>query len=175
LQQNAVSFYNDLIVLLCAERGTKFSTYSALVTQRNCITVREVELPSGAVVVLATCNDGNTYQLFAGTQDGSITAQAITQPLPLPTQLPNRKQWGQLKVFNRMWVDGKDITNFQVSYSVDGGPYSKPVALANHNMIGLRGKQIQILFTHSVAAAAGVTPMITYVNIYDWEFAGLQR
>jgi len=173
IQQNAANVYNDLVLMLSAARGPRFSSYSALVTGRHLIAIREVELPSGMITVLATCDDKNTYQLFSGTQDGSVVAQAVSQPLPMPQQI-DRSVWNQRKEFISMWVDGVDLSNFQVSYSIDGMPFSKPVALANNNLIGLHGKRLQIQFTHSVASSAVPAPMLTYINI-DWQPVGVTR
>ena len=129
--------------------------------------------------VLASFQNGKIYQLFGGTQDGSIVATAVTWPLPDLSQLPFELR-DTIKIFREIWVEGEDVSNWQISWSTDGLPYylpgtftvnpnkvfSPPRPLQNRTQIGARGRQIVIKFTH--AAATTNTPLLSYMKInYD--------
>ena len=161
----------DLVLLLSMAKPPKFSTYSALVTGRRVVAMQEVEFPDGSIGVLATCTDNKSYRLFGGTQDGTVTATVQSQLLPMPGQVP-KESWGERKVFRMMWVDGQDLSNWRVSYSVDNGAFSVPQVLANQNLIGMQGKLLQIRLTH-IAPTQNV-PLLTYLNI-DWDIIGKTR
>lgn len=144
----------------------------------NMITVREVQAPTGGTGAWPLAGDGNAYVmallnnatsqiLFAGTQDGSITATAVTQPLPTLEDIAEAL-WDTQKTFRELYVDGDDIDNFQVSFSVDGGstyPWG-PFPLRQRMQIGVPGKQLTIKLTHAVASST--TPLITSLRLdYD--------
>lgn len=171
IQTSNGATYNNQLLLLAVGKGPKFSTYDPLtLNQQEVITVRKVELPDGTKAVLATCNNNLTYKLFDGGYPQGYIGTIITQPLPMPNQIP-KQLWGTRKVFRQMVVDGQDLQNFYVSYSVDYGPFSIPSPLNTRNLIGVEGKLLQIQFTHG-AAAPFVTPTITYISI-DYETVGL--
>lgn len=157
---------NDTLLMLTLSDKPKFSKYANL--PANVITIREVKFPDGTIGTLMSCTDNKVYKLFSGTQDGTLTATAITQALPLPDQVP-KKLWGFRKVFREMWVDGVDLANWKVSYQIDKQAFSVPVPLTNRNPIGVEGQTIAIRFTH--AAPTAVVPLLTYVNI-DWDVVG---
>lgn len=153
------------------------------------ITLREVQAPvggtgawakagDGSANMMALTDDASSYILFAGTQDGTITATAVTQPLPTPADLP-LELWDSNKVFRAIWVEGEDLSNFQVYYATDRqlnadgtvasfpwGPFS---IINNKVQMGVAtAKRIILKFVHAAASATGVTPLITYINIdYD--------
>ena len=88
---------------------------------RGFYTIRQVLLPTGTLGVLASGADGRIYQLWAGDPATSVVqATAITQPLPLPGSVQG-EVWGTRKLFKMLYVEGQDLTNFDVSYSYDGG------------------------------------------------------
>lgn len=150
------------------------------------ITLKEVQLPSGGTGDYAQAgdgvarivelhSDGNSYVLFAGTQDGSIVATAVTQPLPTPIDLPMELRDSRLQ-FRSMWVEGEDLGNFDVYYATDDQfnadgtvanyPWGPKKIINNKVDLGVAAKQIVLKFVHSVAS--DVTPIISYVNIdYD--------
>jgi hypothetical protein len=127
---------------------------------------------------MALTDDAESWILFAGTQDGSIIATAITQPLPTPADLPP-ELWNSDKKFRAIWFEGEDLGGFQVFLATDrqlnaDGTFSSfpwgPFAIINNKVdcnIGV-AKRIGIKLVHAVASALGVTPLITYINIdYD--------
>jgi hypothetical protein len=170
---------------------TPWSTFSGFPrvngAPSSVITVKEVQFVdpvTGKEVLgtLASFANGKVYQMFGGTQDGSIEATAITWPLPDLTQLPFELR-DTMKVFRELWVEGKDVGGFEFSWSTDGLPlylpdnvtlnpakvFSPPRPLQNRNQIGANGRQIEIMFTH--VAPSEVTPLLSYMKIdYDIEY-----
>jgi hypothetical protein len=157
----------------------------------NLITIKEIQTAVGGTgawplagngdyAVLALTDDAKSYVLFQGTQDGSLTAVAVTQPLPTPTDLPQELQDSK-KIFNSIWVEGQDLGNFDVYYATDpqfdaeGIPTSYPwgpKAIINNKVdIGVQAKQIVLRFVHAKASAVGVTPLITYIEL-DYDLLG---
>ncbi len=178
--------YNDTILLgTLTHKGP--SIWSKIPpTGLLTITQKEVQFldpVSGAesLGVLASKNDGNVYLLFGGTQDGTITATAVTWPLPDLTQLPFELR-DTIKIFREIWVEGEDIPNWQISWSTDGKAltdgskvWSPARALQNCTQIGARGRQIEFKFTH--AAATTNTPLLSYMKVdydIDQKAAGTQ-
>jgi hypothetical protein len=153
------------------------------------ITLREVQAPSGgtgawpkagdgSANIIALTDDANSYILFAGTQDGTITATAVTQPLPMPGDLAP-ELWNSAKVFRSIYIEGEDLGNYQVFFATDrqfdatglptGYPWG-PFDIINNkvDLGGVEAKQIVLKFVHAAASAAGVTPLLTLVVLdYD--------
>lgn len=162
---------------------SRFIPFNPSTESLNMITVREVQPPAGGTGGWANAGDGNAYImallnnatsqiLFAGTQDGTLTATAVTQPLPTLEDIAP-ELWDTQKIFRTLYVEGSDIDNFQVSFSVDGGttfPWG-PYPLTQRYKMGIPGKQLTIKLTHS--AATSNTPIITSLRLdYDVD-AGL--
>lgn len=147
-------------------------------------TIAEIQVPAGgtglwplagngAASIIALADDTNSYVLFAGTQDGSVTATAMTQPLPTLNDV-TPELWDTQKVFRSLYVEGVDIDNFQVSFSVDGGgsfPWG-PYPLTQRFNMAVPGKQLTVKLTH--AAATSSTPEISMLRL-DWDVGGLEQ
>ena len=176
--QTVAGVGNNELLMLSLSNKPKFSRYPQ--PPGNILTIREVELPTGQVVVLMSCTDGNVYVLFGGYQDvNPLLAFATTQALPMPSQMP-RKLWGERKVFKELWVDGQDITttggnpigNWMVSYQTDDGEWSLPIQLCNRNQIGKEGQKLTMAFMH--AGPTCNVPLLTYWNV-EWDVVGKSR
>ena len=132
---------------------------------------------NGDYAMIALADDMNSYVFFAGTQDGSLTATCVTQPLPPPADLPVELR-NSRKIFHSIWVEGEDLGNWQVFFATDvqfnadgtvnNYPYG-PMSIINNKVdMEIQAKQVVIKFVHSVASANGITPLLTYVNLdYD--------
>jgi hypothetical protein len=166
-----------LIDTLTHRGATPWSTYSKFPlvngVPQGIVTIKEVQFKdpvtgNEALGVLASFLDGKVYQLFGGTQDGSVFATAITWPLPDLSQLPFELR-DTMKVFRELWVEGEDLPGFEFSWSTDyGATFSPPRPLQNRNQMGASGRQIVIKFTHVVPSE--VTPLLSYMKInYDIE------
>jgi hypothetical protein len=179
-----------LIDTLFHKGPTPWSTYSKFPVVngvvQGIVTIKEVQFVdpvtgNEALGVLGSFLDGKVYQLFGGAQDGSVEATAITWPLPDLSQLPFEMR-DTMKLFRELWVEGKDLPNFEFAWSTDGRPYFLPNTtivnpakvwsparpLQNRNQIGANGRQIEIMFTH--VAPSDVTPLLSYMKInYDIE------
>jgi hypothetical protein len=167
--------YNKNVLMYYLGRSKGFSRLTALPNGKRIITLKEIAVPAlvgspfvnagdGAFYMVALCEDSNVYVLFQGTQDGTVIATAVTQPLPTPKDLPV-ELWDTDKTFNSMYVEGADITNFMVSFSLDGGlTFNTPRSLTKLFRIGQRGKSLTIKFTHAVASVT--TPMLSYVKLW---------
>jgi hypothetical protein len=183
---------NNAVLLRYMGSTAGFSLLTALPDppSTEIITLREVQAPAGGSGAWAKAGDGNatmmaltddakSWILFNGTQDGSIIATAITQPLPTPADLPP-ELWNSNKTFRAIWFEGEDLGNFQIFIATDrqlnpDGTFSSfpwgPFSIIN-NKVNLGGipaaKRIGIKLVHAAASDAGVTPLITYINIdYD--------
>jgi hypothetical protein len=63
-----------------------------------------------------------------------------------------------------MYVEGDDLGNFEVSFSLDEGvTWDTPRQLTKRLRIGKRGKNLTIKFTHSVATSN--TPLLSFLKI----------
>ncbi len=170
-----------LIDTLTHRGPTPWSTYSKFPVvggvPSGVITIKEVQFVDPItgkelLGVLASFADGKVYQLFGGTQDGSVLATAITWPLPDLTQLPIEDR-DTMKVFRELWVEGVDLGNWILYWSTDGKlasdptkVYSPGVPLQNRNQIGVNGRQIVLKFTHE--APSDFTPLLSYMKLnYD--------
>jgi hypothetical protein len=182
---------NNNVLLRYMGSSAGFSLLTSLPNPPNTeiITLREVQAPIGGTGLWAKAGDGNAtmmaltddakaYILFAGTQDGTVTATAVTQPLPTPGDLAP-ELWNSAKIFRSIYVEGEDLGNFQVFYATDhqlnpDGTVSSfpwgPFSIINNKVdVGaVEAKQIVLKFVHAAACAPGVTPLLTYINIdYD--------
>ena len=111
---------NTSIIIGQLTRRPWFTLFSSLLGG-GFYTIRQVLLPTGTLGVLASGANGRIYQLWAGDPATSVVqATAITQPLPLPGSVQG-EVWGTRKLFKMLYVEGQDLTNFDVSYSYDGG------------------------------------------------------
>jgi hypothetical protein len=179
---------NMLVNTLLHKGPTPWSTFSGFPINEESFnklpftTVKEVQFFNTTesvelLGVLASCKNGNVYQMWGGTQDGTLTATAVTWPLPDLSQLPFELR-DTMKVFRELWVEGEDIPNFYFSWSTDGLPayvngvfnvskqWSPLRQLQNRNQMGADGRQIEIMFVHT--AATTNTPLLSYMKInYD--------
>src|SRR5260370_37009512 len=89
---------NNLVLLRYTGTTAGFSLLTALPDppSTEIITLREVQAPAGGTGAWSKAGDGNatmmaltddakSWILFNGTQDGTIMATAISQPLPTPS------------------------------------------------------------------------------------------
>jgi hypothetical protein len=177
--QTVAGVGNNELLMLTLSNKPKFSRYPT--PPANILTIRECELPTGQIVVLMSCTDGNVYTLFGGFQDvNPLIAFATTQELPMPSQMP-RQLWGERKVFKELWVDGQDIVtrpggnaigNWMVAYQTDNGLWSIPIPLKNRTQIGQEGIRLTMAFMHNGPTCN--VPLLTYWNV-DWDVAGKTR
>jgi hypothetical protein len=138
------------------------------------ISIRQIYNPlsvsqEDSFILLGLGTDGSAYELFGGTQDGTVTATAVTQPLPTLEDAPG-ELWDTQKTFRALYVEGVDINNFTVSFSVDGGatyPWG-PYPLTQDYEMGISGKQVTIKFVH--AAVTALIPQLTYIRL-DYDIA----
>ena len=172
--------FSDNVLMYALGQGRGFSRLTALPGGAHIITLKEVQDPNtGAYLLLALCDDGNVYNMFSGTQDGTITATAVTQPLPTPADL-EPDLWDNDKVFQSLVFEGQDLSNFQVYIATDlqfdatglpttypYGPFS--IINSECDIGGIPAKQIVVKLVHSAATA--VTPMLSYMSI-EYDFKG---
>lgn len=166
--------YNDTVLLRFMGTSKGFSLLKALPGGALIITLKEVQVPSGGTgswplagngdaSIIALTNDKNSYVLFAGAQDGTVVATAITQPLPTPSDIPE-EYWDTDKHFDYLYSEGVDLSNFRVSFSLDGGmTFNIPQPLTKKFKVGMRGKSLTIKLTH--AAATSLTPVISHLKL----------
>jgi hypothetical protein len=156
--------YNNFVLVRNIAQGQGFWRLTALPGGQEVITLKEVQATTGgSTQILALTADKKVWSLFSGTQDGTVTAVAVTQPLPTPSDL-DPSLWDTDKVFNEMYVEGVDLANFEVSFSLDQGvTFNTPQPLTKRFRIGLRGKSLTIKFTHSVETST--TPLLSFLKV----------
>lgn len=164
---NAGSAALDTIVAmpLRGEAVGQFSRLTTLPGDGQISSMKEVQLSAaGAYAVVALGHDKKVYKMFGGTQDGTLTATAVTQPLPTLNDI-EPELWDTDKAFQELILEGADLTNWTVSAGVDGGttfPYGNWTLVAGQNLINLGGieaRQLTLKFVHSVAGTG--TPALT--------------
>lgn len=170
--QIGVAHFNNQILMMTLRSGERASPFSVFKTALQYTTIRELPVTSnaGQYGMLALGAEKNLYLLFAGPQDGTLTATAVTQPLPTLADIPG-ELWNTTKIFRSLWVEGTDLQNFVFFCSRDGGQTfpNGPFTIApNQNTIrlGITARQLVIKITHS--AATTLTPTISYMRLdYD--------
>lgn len=157
-------YADNVLMYFLGRSGRGFSRITALPNNANIITLKEIQDPaSGDYFLLALTNDAKTYKMFGGTQDGTVMAVAVTQPLPTPSDIPE-EYWDTDKSFEYLYVEGQDISNYQISTSLDGGTtFNTPQALTKKFRVGRRGKSLVIKLTH--ATVTSNTPLISYMKL----------
>lgn len=169
--------FNDNVLLRYMGRTEGFSRMTALPNGQQIITIREIQLPNGQTAIMALCADSKSYLLFNGTQDGTITAIAVTQPLPTPQDLSQelidtRKNFRSL-VFEGVGLDSFDVyAATDVQFNPDGTattfPWGPNRIINNEVDLGFPAKQVVIKIVN--ARSSPVTPVISYINLnYDIE------
>jgi hypothetical protein len=166
--------YNNYVLVRNLGRGQGFWRYTSLPNGQEIITLKEIRTASGGTgswplagngqtALIAFTADQKAWVMFGGTQNGTITATAVTQPLPVPSDL-SPELWDTDKTFNEMYVEGDDLSNFEVSFSLDEGvTWDTPRPLTKRLRIGKRGKNLTIKFTHS--AATSNVPLLSFLKI----------
>lgn len=121
--------------------------------------------------VLGLAQDFGVYRLWGGTQDGTVTATAVTQPLPTPANIPP-ELWDSDKVFQDLILEGNDLPNYVVTASADGGatfPYGPWSVAPGQNLItlgGIEARRLTLKFVHSSAPSVpGITPMLSFLKL----------
>ncbi len=170
---NVASAYMDTMVAMPL-RGAALGQFSRLATlpgNGQIVSLKETQIVATRKYgVIALGGDKNVYQLFGGTQDGTITATAVSQPLPTAADI-EPELWDTEKVFRELIVEGTDLTNFQFSFSADGGvtyPWGPTTIAAGQNSILLGIKAIRRL-TIKVTHAA-VTTNIPAISLLKLNF-----
>jgi len=168
------TLYNNRILLRYMGTSKGFSLLTKLPGDALIITLREVQTPvggtgawplagNGDAVIMALTDDARSYILFAGTQDGTTAAVAVTQPLPTPSDIPE-EYWDTDKQFDYIYAEGTDIANFMISFSTDeGATFNSPQSLTKEFKIGIRGKSLVIKLSHSVAT--NLTPLLSHLKL----------
>lgn len=160
--------YNDVVLMytMGATQGwSKFLPPGGL----EYPTIRETLLPSGALNIIANASDKNSYILFNTQSPASpLTAVAETQALPTPLQTEGQ-MWDTDRDFLYMYVEGQDLSNFTYQFAVDypnNSVFTTPALKLSPgmNLLGGRGKQIVVRFTHSVNPSIAPA-LISYVKI----------
>lgn len=146
-------------------------------------TIKEVTFPDGSVGILGTATDGNTYKLFNALTITNTVAVAETQLLPVPQQV-GAELVNTTKTFKEVYVEGADLPNWQIAWSVDGGPFTVPRKLnppladskGSTNIINGSGKQIVLQFTHDVRPPRRIPPVAPLISLYkiDYDIQGKQ-
>jgi len=190
------SGFNDNVLMYYLGRSRGFSRLvSPLVPGgAKIITLKEIQAPAGGTggwskagdgdySMLALTDDARAYILFAGTQDGSLTATAVTQPLPTPADIPP-DLWDTKKTFRGAWIEGSDLANFDVYFATDvqfntdgtvtNFPWGPFKIIGNEVDLGVSAKQIVLKFVHAKPAGAGLTPTISYIDL-DYDIEGETR
>lgn len=173
-QSAVASQYSDTMVLMPL-RGTaqgQFARLPVLPGNGQVVSAKEVQLVSGTpgtggmYGVLCLTGDKKVFQLFAGAQDGSIAATALTQPLPTKGDI-EPELWNTTKVFQELYIDGVDLPNYVITAFDDAGvAYGPWSVLPNQNSIDLgaiRSRQITLQFVH--AKQTTLTPELASLNL----------
>jgi hypothetical protein len=168
-QGNEGSTFMDTLVMMPL-RGTaqgQFSRVPVLPGNGQVTAMKEIQLVSDRMYgVLALTGDKKVFQLFGGIQDGSLTAVALTQPLPTKGDI-EPELWDTTKVFQEIYLDGVDLTNFVITAFDDAGvaygPWSVYPNQNSINLGGIRSRQITLQFIH--AKPTTLTPELASLNL----------
>ena len=167
-RSNPASAFTDTFVSmpLRSTAAGQFSRITTLPGNGQVQNVREAQLVSNRTYgVLAMTGDKSIWQMFGGTQDGTITATAQTQPLPTAADI-QPELWDQLKDFGDLVIEGQDLPNFQVSFIDDAGKVYGPRSIpAGQHLVrvGVRSRQLTVQFVHT--AATPNVPMISFAKL----------
>lgn len=161
--------YSDkfLLATLTHRGASPWTTYSFLppgVTSATLLQGDLIDPTTGNIVTLMAGDNGKVYQMWGGTQDGEVTATAVTWPLPDLTQLPADLR-DTVKVFEELWIEGEDVGDWVVKVSKDFGATYQTVQNAGGNRyrLGINATQLVIKFTHSVSSS--VTPLLSWMKL----------
>lgn len=154
----------------------QFSRLTPLPGNGQVTNFREIQMASSrSYGVVALTGDKKVYQMFGGTQDGTLTATAVTQPLPTPADLPNPYLWDTEKLFRELIVEGQDLPNFSFTATDSNNNNYGPFTLASgQNLIdlgGIQSRQITITITHS--AVTSNVPQISCLKL-NYDIVGKQ-
>lgn len=154
----------------------QFSRITALPGNAQIVNLKEVQLISDRTYgVLALTGDNSVYQLFGGIQDGTVTATAVTQPLPTIKDI-DPELWDTLKVFKDLILEGDDLTNFQIQAFDDSGRAYPDAGTffrlaPNQHLIrlgGIKSRRLVLLFQHNAKTTA--VPQLSMIKLkYDIE------
>lgn len=166
---NDESEANPRLILADVSRPLPFSTYPLPL---NLFGMAEIEDPdTNEVMVIAGLADSKVYRLFIGFttyhtnpqtqvwETTPVSAFAVSQAIP-------QDNLSLRLVFRHLRVEGELLDGFLVSYSVDGGGWTKAQKLYQHNFIGLVGKHIQVRFQHTT----DVGPIRAAIPNYSVEY-----
>lgn len=132
-----------------------------------------IEGESGLAILVSDAN-GQVWQLLsdpANDDSGALAPVAQTQALPVPEQVGVELR-DTNKVFRYLWIEGTDVADWALDWSVDGGqsfrPPAKQALVPGRNGIGDEGTSIILRFTHS---GSGQVALLSYLKL-DWELSG---
>ena len=162
--------------MLGLQIGVGFHRFAKLPGTGQLRSIKEVQDPiSGKLAILASDMNGQIWRLVPKYVSGAITLSApvsTTQELPTPEQVGVELRDTQ-KVFKYLWIEGTNLSDYIVNWSIDGGTTFLPpigqTVRKGLNRVGATGTQIIFKFTRTSDVAR--YSLMSYYKLF-WDVLG---